>query len=75
MNEDDHNAVDKVSSLIEPPRDKDGKHNISVCLLTRVSAKMVMTHLLQEDKRIVFIVMNVVLVLWMCVILVGLPSG
>ena len=75
MNEDDYKSVDKVSTLIEPQRDKDGKHNISLCLLTRVSTKMVITHLPQEDKRIVYIVMNVVLVLWMCVILVGLPGG
>ena len=75
MNEDFYKSVDIVSNLIEPPRDKDGKIQYQCMSLNMDIYKMVMIHLPQEYKRIVFIVMNFVIILWMGIILVGLPSG
>ena len=76
MNEDDCKSVDTVSNSIESPYDKDGKAQYQCMSLNGgIYKNDVMIHLPQEDKRIVFIVMNFVLVLWMGVILMGLPSG
>ena len=63
MNEDVYKSVDIVSNLIEPPRDKDGKIQYQFMSLNTGIYKNGDDPSIVRDKRIVFILMNFILVL------------
>ena len=75
MNEDNHNTVDKISNLIEPPRDKDGKIKYQ-CMFFNTGLYKKGEHPSTARRQIIFfIVIIFVLILRIGVNSVGSPSG